>query len=94
MRAHPSQNQAKDGAPSGFPILCGRLLADVLGADVVGCEEAQEGRACRSRFDRGTAVGFFALHNADNGSDGHAGIACGFDGDDGGCAGEPHTRTR
>ena len=68
-------------------MFSGGLLADVLGADVVGGEEAQEGSAGGGGFDGGAAVGFFALHDADHGGDDHAGFARGFDGVDGGGAG-------
>ena len=41
---------------------------------------------CRG-LDSGTAVGFFAFDDADDGGDDHAGFARGFDGGDGGGAG-------
>ena len=62
-------------------------LADVLGADLVCGEEARNGAPCRGGFDGGAAVGFFALHDADDGGDVHAGFAGGLDGVDGGSAG-------
>ncbi len=62
-------------------------MADVLGADL-GCgEEGRKGAPCRSGFDGGAAVGFFALDDADYGGDDHAGFARGFNGVDGGGAG-------
>ena len=62
-------------------------LADVFGADLVGGEETEEGRALRGGFDGGAAIGFFALHDADYSGNGHAGFARGFNGVDGGGAG-------
>ena len=59
----------------------------MLGADVVGGEEAQEGRSGCRGFDGGTAVGFFAFDDADDGGDDHAGFARGLNGVDGGGAG-------
>lgn len=65
-------------------------LANMFGADL-GCREKAEKRnAVRSTFDSGAAVGFFALDNADHGSDDHAGFASSFDGGDGGSAGGAH----
>ena len=59
----------------------------MFGANVVGAEEAQERRSFRGGFYGGAAVGFFALHDADYGNDGHAGFLSGLDGVDGGGAG-------
>jgi hypothetical protein len=64
-----------------------RPLADVLGADLVGGEEAEEGRGGGGGLDGGAAVGFFALYDADDRGDGHAGFAGRFNGVDGGGAG-------
>ena len=41
----------------------------------------------RCTFDGGTAVGFLALHDADDGDNFHAGLVCGLDGVDGRGAG-------
>ena len=62
-------------------------LADVLGADFIGSEEAEERSVTRDRFDGGAAVGFFALDDADHGGDDHAGFPRSFDSCDGGGAG-------
>jgi len=59
----------------------------VFGADLGGGEETEEGSSGCGGFDGGTAVSFFALDNADDCGDGHAGFASSFDGGDGGCAG-------
>lgn len=64
-----------------------REETDVLGADVVCGEEPQEGRALERGFDGGSAVGFFALDEADAGEDVEACFTCCFDCVDGGCAG-------
>jgi len=50
----------------------------VLGADLLGGEEAEKRRAVRSTFDGGAAIGFFALDDADYGSDGHSSLAGSF----------------
>jgi hypothetical protein len=62
-------------------------LADVVGADLSGGEESEEGSPGSGRFDCGAAVGFFAFDDADDGGDGHSGFAGGFNGVDGGGAG-------
>jgi hypothetical protein len=66
----------------------GRIqLADMFGADL-GCrEEAEEGSSGGGGLDGRSAVSFFALDDADDGGDDHAGFTCGFNGGDGGCAG-------
>jgi hypothetical protein len=59
----------------------------MLSADVVGAEEPQEWGARGGGLDGGAAIGFFTLHDADDGGDGHAGFLCRFDRVDGGAAG-------
>ncbi len=56
-------------------------------AHIVRGEETQEGRTFRRAFDGRTAVCFFALDDADDGDDDHAGLLRGLDGVDGGCTG-------
>jgi hypothetical protein len=58
-------------------------LAHVLRANFIGCEQPQKWRALRRTLHGRTAVGFFALHNADYGGHDHAGFAGGFKGGDG-----------
>jgi Pentapeptide repeats (8 copies) len=72
------------GSGSG---LGGVELPDVLGADVVGAVEAQEWGGTRGGFDGRAAVGLFALDNADDCGDGHAGFVRGINRIDGGGAG-------
>jgi hypothetical protein len=62
-------------------------LANVFDADFVGGEETQEwGAACCS-FYGWTAIGFFALDDANDCGDNHAGFMCGFNRCNGGGAG-------
>ena len=63
------------------------LLANVYCANITRVKKAQKGRALRSLFDGGTAVGFFSLHDADDGGNNHSSLTGGFDGVDGGGAG-------
>jgi len=63
------------------------LLANMLGADLVRCKQAEERYAVRSTFDGGAAVGLFALDDADHGGNGHAGFAGSLDGVHSGGAG-------
>lgn len=64
-----------------------REEADVLGADVVGGEEAEKRRALAGGFNGGATIGFFALDEADGGEDFQACFARGLDALDGGSAG-------
>ena len=59
----------------------------MLGANVAGREEAEEGNTVRGLFHCGAAVGFFALDNADYGGNRHACLAGSFDRVDGRGAG-------
>src|ERR1039458_9151082 len=71
------------GVRLGHPL----LLANVFSANVVGREEPEKwGAACGS-LHCWPPISFFALHNADNGNYGHAGLTCGLKGVDGRAAG-------
>src|SRR5580658_2302255 len=56
------------------------------GADVGGGEDGEEGNAGDGGFDVGSAT-LFAVDQAEDAGDVHAGFAGGFDGGDGGAAG-------
>ena len=66
------------------------LLANVLGANLTGCEKAEKRNAVRSTFDGGPSVGLLALHQAHHGGDHHPGFPGSLDGVDGGGAGGAH----
>ena len=57
-------------------------MLDVLGANILRAKEPEEGRA-GGGFDRRTAIGFFALHQADHSNHMHSRLARGFNGHDG-----------
>src|SRR5215472_6420457 len=57
------------------------------GADLVCAEESKEGSVSGRCLDSRPAVGFFALHNADDRGDDHSGFACCLNCGDGGGAG-------
>ena len=71
----------------------------MLRANFTRGKQAQERRAFGGGFDGRAAVGFFALDDADDCGNLHAGFLCGFDGVDGGGAGgadvvdDDHART-
>jgi hypothetical protein len=64
----------------GGCLLAGGELRDVLGADLVGGKEAEEGRTGSSRFDSRAAVGFLAFDDANHSGYDHLCLARGFDG--------------
>ncbi len=63
------------------------LPANVVCADLVGSEEPQKGSAGGGSFDGRTAVGIFALNDANDCGHPHAGLLRSFNGVDGGTAG-------
>ena len=63
------------------------LLAQMLGPDFARCKQAEERRSSGGGLYRGAAIGLFALHDADHGSNHHLRRARGFQSDDGRAAG-------